>query len=138
MRQTCVQGTGCDTSTVQGSSISITSQSLDTTTLGIENLNLQKEKDAGDAVSDIATAITLASSKVSTLGSSLARLDAQSKFITDTIDILETEVGNQVNADLTAETAQLTALQIQQQIAVQALAIANASPQNLLALFSLL
>ena len=86
----------------------------------------------------VSTTITTAASRVANLGSSLARLESQSEFINKTIDVLEGEVSNFVDADLTSETAQLTALQIQQQIAVQALAIANASPQNLLALFSLL
>ena len=123
-------------STVQGSTIAITSQALDTTTLGIENLDLTSKNDAETAISDVATAITAVNNKLGTLGSSVARLEAQSEFIGKTIDVLKGEVSNFVDADLTAETAQLTALQIQQQIAVQSLAIANASPQNLLALFS--
>jgi flagellin len=122
-------------STAQGSTVSITSQALDTTSLAINNFDLTKQSGAASALTVVATAITTASDRVSTLGASLSRLEAQTEFIDKTIDLIEGEISNQVDADLTAESAKLTALQIQQQIAVQALAIANASPQNLLALF---
>ena len=125
-------------STEAGSTIAISSQALDTTSLGINDLDLTKQNRAVTALTAVSTAITTAANNVANLGSSLSRLESQSEFITKTIDILEGEVGNFVDADLTAEAAQLTALQIQQQIAVQALAIANASPQDLLALFSFL
>ena len=125
-------------STEAGSTISITSQALDTTSLGLNVLNLTKQADATSALTVVSTTITTAASQVATLGSSLSRLEAQSEFIDQTIGVLESEVSNFVDADLTAESAPLTALQIQQQIAVQALAIANASPQSLLSLFSFL
>ena len=125
-------------STEAGSTIGITSQALDMTSLAINALDLTKQSGAASALTVVATAITTASNRVSTLGSSLSRLESQSEFINKTIDVLKGEVSNFVDADLTEEAAQLTALQVQQQIAVQALAIANASPQSLLALFSLL
>ena len=50
-------------------------------------------------------------------------------------DILKQGVGNLVDADLAMESAALQALQIKQQLGVQALAIANAGPQSVLALF---
>ena len=45
------------------------------------------------------------------------------------------DLGNLVDADLAEESAKLQALQIKQQLGVQALAIANAGPQSILALF---
>jgi flagellin len=44
-------------------------------------------------------------------------------------------LGSYVDADLAAESAKLTALQVQQQLAVQAVGIANQRPQSLLGLF---
>lgn len=44
-------------------------------------------------------------------------------------------LGAYVDADLAAESAKLTALQVQQQLAVQAVGIANQRPQSLLGLF---
>jgi flagellin len=44
-------------------------------------------------------------------------------------------VGNLVDADLAKESAKLQSLQTKQQLGVQALGIANQSPQILLSLF---
>ncbi|MFN8947021.1 MAG: flagellin, partial [Alphaproteobacteria bacterium] len=44
-------------------------------------------------------------------------------------------IGNLVDADLARESANLQALQTKQQLGVQALSIANQSPQILMALF---
>jgi flagellin len=44
-------------------------------------------------------------------------------------------IGAMVDADMEAASAKLQALQVQQQLGVQALSIANSSPQTLLALF---
>ncbi|MFN9356040.1 MAG: flagellin, partial [Alphaproteobacteria bacterium] len=44
-------------------------------------------------------------------------------------------IGNLVDADLARESANLQALQTKQQLGVQALSIANQSPQILMSLF---
>ena len=56
-------------------------------------------------------------------------------FTTKLTDIFRAGVGNLVDADLAEESAMLQALQIQQQLGVQALSIANSGPQSILALF---
>ena len=48
---------------------------------------------------------------------------------------LTTGIGNLVDADLAKESANLQALQVQQQLGVQALSIANQAPQTILSLF---
>lgn len=60
------------------------------------------------------------------------RLAKQNGLLADT---LETGVGNLVDADLAKESAKLQAGQIKESLATKALAIANAAPQWLLALF---
>lgn len=50
-------------------------------------------------------------------------------------DALETGVGNLIDADLGRESAKLQAGQIKESLATKALAIANAAPQWILALF---
>ncbi|MFO0350941.1 MAG: flagellin, partial [Alphaproteobacteria bacterium] len=50
-------------------------------------------------------------------------------------DELNNGIGNLVDADLARESANLQALQTKQQLGVQALSIANQSPQILMALF---
>ena len=48
---------------------------------------------------------------------------------------LNSGLGSLVDADLAKESAQLTALQIRQQLGTQALSLANQAPQSLLSLF---
>ena len=50
-------------------------------------------------------------------------------------DVLETGIGNLVDADIAKESARLQALQVQQQLGAQALSIANSQPQVILQLF---
>ena len=76
------------------------------------------------------------------IGARLADLGAQAKqierhtvFVSKLSDSLETGIGNLVDADLAKESARLQALQVQQQLGVQALSIANQAPQVILSLF---
>lgn len=50
-------------------------------------------------------------------------------------DAVEASVGNLVDADLAKESAKLQALQVKQQLGVQALSIANQAPQAIMSLF---
>ena len=69
-------------------------------------------------------------------GGFVKRVDIQAEFTGKLQDILKQGVGNLVDADLAEESANLQAFQIKQQLGVQALAIANAGPQSILALFA--
>ena len=62
-------------------------------------------------------------------------LQARSDFLTTLKATREEIIGSYVDADLATESARLTALQVQQQLAVQAIGIANQRPQSLLGLF---
>jgi flagellin len=122
-------------STVDGSTITVSAQSLDTTTLGIQTLDLTSSANAMSALSIIDSAITSVNSKLANLGSSAKRLEVQGNFAIKIVDILKAGVGNLVDADMAEESANLQALQIKQQLGVQALSIANSSPQSILSLF---
>ncbi|MBT3536062.1 MAG: flagellin, partial [Rhodospirillaceae bacterium] len=61
--------------------------------------------------------------------------EVQSEFTAKLTDIQRAGVGNLVDADLAEESANLQAQQIKQQLGVQALSIANSSPQAILSLF---
>ena len=74
--------------------------------------------------------------------SALAEMGAQSKqiekhvtFVSKLQDVLESGIGNLVDADIAKESARLQALQVQQQLGAQALSIANSQPQVILQLF---
>ena len=122
-------------STVDGSTISISAQALDTETLGISTAVLNTSAGASTALTAINSAIVQVSDKLAALGSSAKRIEVQSEFTQQLIDILKEGLGNLVDADLAEESASLQALQIKQQLGVQALAIANAGPQSILRLF---
>ena len=71
----------------------------------------------------------------SVLGSLLRRVEGQQNFITTMRDAVTRGIGQLVDADMNRESARVKALQVQQQLGVQALAIANGNLQNLLQLF---
>lgn len=88
------------------------------------------------------TALGLVNASIDNVSSALARLGTRSKslethrtFVGKLTDSLEAGVGNLVDADLAKESAKLQSLQTKQQLGVQALGIANQSPQVLLSLF---
>jgi flagellin len=69
------------------------------------------------------------------LGAVKTRLDLQADYAAKLSDAIEQGVSRLVDADMEGESAKLSALQTQQQLAVQALSIANSSAQNLMKLF---
>ena len=69
------------------------------------------------------------------LGADVRALELQTDFLNDISDATEEGLGNIVDADMARESARLTALQVQQQLAVQTLGIVNQAPQTLLGLF---
>lgn len=72
---------------------------------------------------------------LSTLGAGSRKIDAQSTFTGKLSDAIEAGIGNLVDADLAKESAKLQALQVKQQLGVQALSIANQAPQSITSLF---
>lgn len=71
----------------------------------------------------------------STLGTFERTLESRQNFLENLTDSLETGVSSLVEADLDEESTRLQALQTQEQLAIQALTIANSRPQNILSLF---
>jgi len=70
-----------------------------------------------------------------TLGAEVRALNLQTSFLEKIRDSTDEGLGNIVDADLARESARLTSLQVQQQLSVQTLSIANQRPQSLLGLF---
>ncbi len=68
-------------------------------------------------------------------GSAQGRMEIQQKYVSSLMDSLRSGIGSLVDADMEATSARLQALQVQQQLGIQALSIANQAPQNILALF---
>ena len=87
----------------------------------------------------IQTALTTSISNVNQalgdLGAQSRQIEAHNTFVSKLSDVLNTGIGNLVDADLAKESARLQALQVQQQLGAQALSIANQQPQIVLSLF---
>jgi flagellin len=73
--------------------------------------------------------------ELNSIGSSINYVNNQTTYNSDKIDSLNSGLGSLIDADLAKESAQLTALQIRQQLGTQALSLANQAPQTLLSLF---
>lgn len=73
--------------------------------------------------------------ELQSIGSSIKYVNNQTTYNSDKIDALNSGLGSLIDADLAKESAQLTALQIRQQLGTQALSMANQAPQTLLSLF---
>jgi len=69
------------------------------------------------------------------LGAVKQRVDLQRDFVSALMDAIDRGVGTLVDADMNQESTKLQALQVQQQLGVQSLSIANQNSQNILALF---
>ncbi|MFG6082804.1 flagellin [Paracoccus litorisediminis] len=69
------------------------------------------------------------------LGQSEKSVENQQEFLNKLVANIDSGVGSMIDADMEEEAARLTALQTQQQLATQALSIANQGPQNVLSLF---
>ena len=63
------------------------------------------------------------------------RIELQDDFAAKLSDAIEAGVSRLVDADMEEESAKLSALQTQQQLAIQSLSIANSSSSNILTLF---
>jgi len=90
---------------------------------------------ASTVLGQLNTSITNVNQALGNLGSQAKQVDAHLDFVSKLTDVLESGVGNLVDADLARESARLQALQVQQQLGAQALSIANAAPQIILQLF---
>ena len=86
-------------------------------------------------IATIEDALKEMSDAAATIGATKSRVDMQSDFISKLSDAIERGVGQLVDADMQEESARLSALQVQQQLGIQSLSIANSNSQNILSLF---
>jgi flagellin len=104
------------------------------TTLGASTTNIT----AAALDTNLATIdayVTTVKSQASALGATQSNVESQKAFVDNLSTALTAGIGNMVDADMTAESARLTALQTQQQLGVSALSIANQAPSAILKLF---
>ena len=99
------------------------------------NANITTVTIAGTVLTRLDASIANVNQELGDLGSQFKQIEGHLNFISKLTDVLETGVGNLVDADLAKESARLQALQVQQQLGAQALSIANSAPQIILQLF---
>ena len=105
---------------------------------GLEKLNdidVTSDSGADAALVAIEFMIQNAIDSAASFGSAQGRIETQSTFISSLTDSLKSGIGTLVDADMEEASARLQALQVQQQLGIQALSIANQAPQSLLSLF---
>lgn len=98
-------------------------------------IDVSTDDGASAALSDIENLIQSSIDGAAAFGSSRGRIETQSSFISNLSDSLKSGIGAMVDADMEAASARLQALQVQQQLGIQSLSIANQAPQSILSLF---
>ena len=105
---------------------------------GLEKLNdidVTSDTGADSALVAIEFMIQNSIDSAASFGSAQGRIETQANFISGLTDSLKSGIGTLVDANMEEASARLQALQVQQQLGVQALSIANQAPQSLLSLF---
>ena len=108
------------------------------TTASVSDLTIDATTTSGQLdqlITMVDDALTSMTSAAASLGSISSRIDLQSEFVSKLTDSIESGIGRLVDADMNEESTRLKALQTQQQLAIQALSIANSDSQNVLSLF---
>lgn len=102
---------------------------------GLDNINVSTKAGATAALQNIETLLTNTIGAAAKFGSAQKQIESQGMFVQTLVDSLTTGIGAMVDADMESASAKLQALQVQQQLGVQSLSIANQAPQSLLSLF---
>jgi flagellin len=114
--------TGAGAVTVSVSTLDVSAATLD-------------DADIDDLIAFVDSKLQLITTAASDIGATKKRVTLQQDFVKTLMDAIDRGIGTLVDADITKESTRLQALQTQQQLGIQALSIANASAQNILALF---
>jgi flagellin len=86
-------------------------------------------------IAQVTGAINSVASAAANLGAVKNRISTNTDFVKSLMDSVDRGIGQLVDADMNQESTRLAALQVQQQLGVQALSIANNSSQSILSLF---
>jgi len=100
-----------------------------------QDQTISSTANATTALGLVNTTIDNFGTRLATWGAGAKRLEVHRTFVGKLQDALNNGIGAIVDADLAKESAKLQALQVKQQLGVQALSIANSSSQTALSLF---
>ena len=112
------------------------------TTVSIDTMNISALTDSvadqttlDGLIAQVVSAINTVSQSAANLGAIKNRIHNNTDFVKSLVDSVTRGIGQLVDADVNAESTRLQALQVQQQLGVQALSIANQNSQSILSLF---
>ncbi len=116
---------------------SISTGNYSVSTLDIGNLtdSAQDLQDLEDMIDGVDAALKQMTDAATVLGAAKSRISLQKDFVSKLMQSIDTGIGQLVDAEMNEESTRLQALQVRQQLGVQALGIANQSAQQILALF---
>ena len=121
---------------VDGTTLTIRSNSaFAQSSVNLGSQNLSSTIGAFKALSALFQATAMINQVLGNLGADTRTLNFQESFISKLSDAVSEGLGSIVDADLAKESSRLQALQVQQQLSVQTLNIANQKPSGLLSLF---
>lgn len=101
------------------------------------NITTATAGDLKNMLTDVETAISSITTSASVLGATTTNLSTQQTYVSNLSDSLTTGVGSLVDANMNEAATKLAALQVQQQLGIQALSISNSNTQLILKLFGM-
>ncbi len=101
----------------------------------MSNYDVTTSNGAKAALAGVEGLIQTSISAAASFGSAQGRIETQATFVSQITDALRSGIGSLVDANMEEASARLQALQVQQQLGVQSLSIANQAPQSILSLF---
>jgi flagellin len=104
-------------------------------TFGLLDVDVTSNYSLDSYITGVQTMLSRVINGAATLGSLKNRIDMQANYNSSIIDSVKRGIGRLVDADMEEASTRMIALQTQQQLSVQALNIANSSPQSILQLF---
>ncbi len=109
--------------------------SIDTISIGALTDSTADQTTLDGYIAQVTAAINTVSQSAANLGAIKNRIDNNTNFVKSLMDSVTRGIGQLVDADMNAESTRLQAFQVQQQLGVQALSIANQNTQSILSLF---
>lgn len=118
--------------------LSVTGQFVDEGAGGLSTLATIDATNTGTLSAQLVTMESLISTAIdaaAAFGTVGGQIEVQASFVSKLTDSMNAGIGAMVDANMEEASAKLQALQVQQQLGIQALSIANQAPQNVLSLF---
>jgi len=102
---------------------------------GEMDISTATEADIDSFITAVDKALKEMTDAATNLGSAKNRINLQQEFVSNLQDAIDRGISTLVDADMNEESTRMQALQVQQQLGIQALSMANQNSQNILSLF---